>query len=215
MSYIWGLFFIHFHYRRDAKHIFECFLEVGQPEDYSQNPYIIQSYPLNYKDREADKLQSVPAFTFPCQIEMWVIFFWHIFVFTNVLHKTAGNKICHFDFQNCCSKFLFCVYRWRWILHFWILQNGSQMSNSFSKSFPYRVKGYIASWKIVIFQVFLSKLPWHKMFYKMLNHAAELITYHSQDSLFRFLHVSWLLTALRSHMVGYFCIFFYHSLFSG
>ena len=92
MSYIWGLFFIHFHYRRDAKHIFECFLEVGQPEDYSQNPYIIQSYPLNYKDREADKLQSVPAFTFPCQIEMWVIFFWHIFVFTNVLHKTAGNN---------------------------------------------------------------------------------------------------------------------------
>ena len=44
--------------------------------------------------------------------------------------------------------------------------------------------------KIAIFQVFLSKLPWHKMFYKMLNHAAELITYHSQDSLFRFLHVS-------------------------
>ena len=38
--------------------------------------------------------------------------------------------------------------------------------------------------------VFLSKLPWHEAFYKMLNHAAELITYHSQDELFNFLHAS-------------------------
>ena len=76
--------FIHFHFRRDAKHIFECFLEVGQPEDYSQNPYIIQSYPLKYKDTEKDNLKSVPGFTFPCKIEMWVIF-WHIYIFTNVL----------------------------------------------------------------------------------------------------------------------------------
>ena len=38
--------------------------------------------------------------------------------------------------------------------------------------------------------VFLSKLPWHEAFYKMLNHAAELITYHSQDELFSFLHAS-------------------------
>ena len=38
--------------------------------------------------------------------------------------------------------------------------------------------------------VFLSQLPWHEAFYKMLNHAAELITYHSQDELFSFLHAS-------------------------
>ena len=42
----------------------------------------------------------------------------------------------------------------------------------------------------IFLQVFLSKFPWHEVFYKILNHVTELITYHSQDELFRFLHAS-------------------------
>ena len=41
-----------------------------------------------------------------------------------------------------------------------------------------------------IFQVFLSTYPWHEAFYKILNHVTELISYHSQDELFRFLQAS-------------------------
>merc|ERR1711923_362946 len=38
--------------------------------------------------------------------------------------------------------------------------------------------------------VFLSTFPWHEAFYKILNHVTELISYHSQDELFRFLQAS-------------------------
>ena len=49
-------------------------------------------------------------------------------------------------------------------------------------SYPY--------WKLWLFQVFLSTFPWHEAFYKILNHVTELISYHSQDELFRFLQAS-------------------------
>ena len=56
--------------RRDAKHIFDCFLEVAKPFGDDQEPFILQSYPSQYKDREADKIKLVPHFTFPCTLDM-------------------------------------------------------------------------------------------------------------------------------------------------
>ena len=36
----------------------------------------------------------------------------------------------------------------------------------------------------------MSTYPWHEAFYKILNQVTELISYHSQDELFRFLQAS-------------------------
>jgi len=62
------------HYRRDGHRIFECFLEVVRPAEgqsgEEQEPWILQTYPPEYKDKEADRLKVVPAFVFPCPLEM-------------------------------------------------------------------------------------------------------------------------------------------------
>eukprot|EP00090_Calanus_glacialis_P005714 TRINITY_DN14425_c0_g1_i1.p1 TRINITY_DN14425_c0_g1~~TRINITY_DN14425_c0_g1_i1.p1 ORF type:complete len:818 (-),score=285.09 TRINITY_DN14425_c0_g1_i1:169-2622(-) len=48
------------------KHVFDCFLEVVGPQGEGSQPWILQSFPPSYKDKETDKLKSVPQFTFPC-----------------------------------------------------------------------------------------------------------------------------------------------------
>ena len=52
------------------KHVFECFLEVVRPESEATQPWVIQSFPPDYKDREAEKIKSVPQFTFPCRTKV-------------------------------------------------------------------------------------------------------------------------------------------------
>ena len=113
---------------------------MAQPEDLSQSPFIIQSFPQNYKDRAADKLQSVPGFTFPCQLEI--------------------TSVQNFSFV--------------------LTGEDGKWTFGFCRVAPHSHTAL----------VFLSNLPWHEMFYKMLNHAAELVSYHSQDELFRFLEAS-------------------------
>ena len=68
---------IHICFRKNSKHVFDCFLEVVGPSDPlnqpkgQKDPWILQSYPPTFKDKEADKLKSVPHFVFPCpQLEM-------------------------------------------------------------------------------------------------------------------------------------------------
>ena len=56
--------------RRDVKHIFDCFLEVAKPVSNDADPFILQTFPTDYKNKEADKLQQVPLFTFPCPLDM-------------------------------------------------------------------------------------------------------------------------------------------------
>lgn len=126
--------------RLDAKQIFECFLEVAKPNSEDDSAFILQSYPLNYKDREQDKLAAVPKFTFPCQLEV--------------------HNVQHFSF-------VLTDVESSWTFGFCRIAPNAQTA-----------------------LVFLSKFPWHEAFYKILNHAAELITYHSQDELFSFLHAS-------------------------
>jgi len=48
------------------KHVFDCFLEIAGPQGEGSQPWILQSFPPSYKDKETDKLKSVPQFTFPC-----------------------------------------------------------------------------------------------------------------------------------------------------
>ena len=57
-------------FRLDSKHIFDCFLEVAKPVDEDSEPFILQSYPANYKDKDSDKFKVVPKFTFPCKLEV-------------------------------------------------------------------------------------------------------------------------------------------------
>merc|ERR1719318_1110843 len=48
----------------NPKHVFDCFLEVVGPQGEGSQPWILQSFPPSYKDKETDKLKSVPQLTF-------------------------------------------------------------------------------------------------------------------------------------------------------
>jgi len=118
------------------KHVFECFLEVAGPQSDSQvsQPWILQSYPPSYKDKEVDRLKSVPQFTFPCPINI--------------------TQVEHFSF---------------------VLTNlEAQWTFGFCRYAPNSETALCI----------LSSLPWHELFYKMLNSCAELL--HS-DQLTTFL----------------------------
>ncbi len=43
---------------------------ASQEEEEAAQPWILQSYPASYKDKEAERLKSVPAFVFPCKLEV-------------------------------------------------------------------------------------------------------------------------------------------------
>jgi len=112
--------------RTDAKHVFDCFLEIVAPQSEKDQPWILQSYPANYKDKEAERLRSVPQFTFPCP--------------TNV------TAVQHFSF---------------------VLTNlEAQWTFGFCRYAPNSETALC----------FLSCLPWHEVFFKLLNQCAELVT---------------------------------------
>lgn len=126
--------------RRDAKHIFEGFLEVANPDVDGQDPFILQSFPANFKDKEADKLKMVPHFTFPCKLDISTV-------------QNFSFVLTDFDAQ--------------WTFGFCRVAPQSQTA-----------------------LVILSKLPWHETFYRVLNHAAEIVAQGSQEQLFAFLEAS-------------------------
>ena len=89
-------------------------------------PWILQSYPANYKDKEAERLRSVPQFTFPC--------------------PTTVTAVQHFSF---------------------VLTNlEAQWTFGFCRYAPNSETALC----------FLSCLPWHEVFFKLLNQCAELVT---------------------------------------
>jgi len=112
--------------RTDAKHVFDCFLEIVAPQSEKDQPWILQSYPANYKDKEAERLRSVPQFTFPC--------------------PTTVTAVQHFSF---------------------VLTNlEAQWTFGFCRYAPNSETALC----------FLSCLPWHEVFFKLLNQCAELVT---------------------------------------
>ena len=89
-------------------------------------PWILQSYPANYKEKEAERLRSVPQFTFPC--------------------PTTVTAVQHFSF---------------------VLTNlEAQWTFGFCRYAPNSETALC----------FLSCLPWHEVFFKLLNQCAELVT---------------------------------------
>ncbi len=70
MSFQRRVSFNKFFSRHDCQQLFECFLEVVAPSASSPEPWILQTYPPAYKDKEADRLKTVPDFVFPCKLEM-------------------------------------------------------------------------------------------------------------------------------------------------
>jgi len=113
---------------RNPSHIFDCFLEVVRPQENVSKPWIIQSYPSNYKDSSDERLKSVPQFTFPCYINV--------------------SQIQHFSF----------------------------VLTSIEAQWTYGFVRYSPNSDTAL--CILSYLPWHELFFKMLNKCAELI----QDS---------------------------------
>ena len=102
---------------------FSCLVNLLLQKD---QPWILQSYPANYKDKEAERLRSVPQFTFPCA--------------TNV------TAVQHFSF---------------------VLTNlEAQWTFGFCRYAPNSETALC----------FLSCLPWHEVFFKLLNQCAELVT---------------------------------------
>jgi len=109
----------------NPKHVFDCFLEIVGPQGEASQPWILQSFPPSYKDKEADRLKSVPQFTFPC--------------------PTSITQIQHFSF---------------------VLTNlEAQWTFGFCRYAPNSETALCI----------LSSLPWHELFFKMLNQCAELI----------------------------------------
>ena len=56
------------------KVLFDCFLEVVAPTtsnigEEEKPAWILQTFPPDYKDKEEDKLKSVPQFVFPCKTD--------------------------------------------------------------------------------------------------------------------------------------------------
>jgi len=111
--------------KSDAKHVFDCFLEVVAPQGEADQPWILQSFPVSYKDKEAERLRSVPQFTFPC--------------------PTHVTTVQHFSF---------------------VLTNlEAQWTFGYCRYAP----------KSETALCFLSPLPWHEVFFKLLNQCAELL----------------------------------------
>ena len=59
-------------FRSSPPHFFDAFVEVAAPDPTNPDstPWVLQTYPANYKEKEQDKLKSVPQFVFPCKLEM-------------------------------------------------------------------------------------------------------------------------------------------------
>jgi len=109
----------------NPKHVFDCFLEVVGPQGEASQPWILQSFPPSYKEKEADKLKSVPQFTFPC--------------------PTIITQVQHFSF---------------------VLTNlEAQWTFGFCRYAPNSETALCI----------LSSLPWHGLFFKMLNQCADLL----------------------------------------
>eukprot|EP00092_Neocalanus_flemingeri_P008285 GFUD01008931.1.p1 GENE.GFUD01008931.1~~GFUD01008931.1.p1 ORF type:complete len:819 (+),score=266.16 GFUD01008931.1:116-2572(+) len=109
----------------NPKHVFDCFLEVVGPQGEGSQPWILQTFPPSYKDTEADRLKSVPQFTFPC--------------------PTTITQVQHFSF---------------------VLTNlEAQWTFGFCRYAPNSETALCI----------LSSLPWHELFFKMLNQCAELL----------------------------------------
>jgi len=109
----------------NPKHVFDCFLEIVGPQGEASQPWILQSYPLAYKDKEVERLKSVPHFTFPC---------------TNTI-----TQVQHFSF---------------------VLTNlEAQWTFGFCRYAPNSETALCI----------LSSLPWHELFFKILNQCAELL----------------------------------------
>jgi len=123
--------------RSNPKHIFDAFLEVAPSQNESEKPWVLQTYPASYKDKETETVKSVPQFTFPCKFPITCVQHFS-FVLTNLEAKWT---------------FGFCRYA----------PNGSTAL------------------------VFLSSLPWHEFFYKLLNLSAELTQAPDSGELWRFL----------------------------
>jgi len=123
--------------RANVQQIFDCFLEVVPSQAENGQPWVLQTYPANYKEKEQEKLKSVPQFTFPCKC--------HI---TNVEHFS-------FVLTDVEAKWTFGYCR-------------------------YAPNGETAL-------VFLSSLPWHEFFYKLLNRCSELTQHKDSGELMRFL----------------------------
>ena len=112
---------------KSPKNIYECFLEVVRPQGQSPEtkPWILQSYPSNYKDSNDERLKSVPQFTFPCYVQV--------------------SKIQHFSF----------------------------VLTSIEAQWTYGFVRYSPNSDTAL--CILSYLPWHELFFKMLNQCAEII----------------------------------------
>ena len=110
---------------QNPKHIFECFLEVVRPQENASKPWIIQSYPPDYKDSGDERLKSVPQFTFPCYLNV--------------------SQIQHFSF----------------------------VLTSIEAQWTYGFCRYSPNSDTAL--CIVSYLPWHELFFKMLNQCAEII----------------------------------------
>jgi len=109
----------------NPKHVFDCFLEVVGPQGEGTQPWILQSFPPTYKDKEADRLKSVPQFTFPC--------------------PTTITQVQHFSF---------------------VLTNlEAQWTFGFCRYAPNSETALCI----------LSSLPWHSLFFKLLNQCSDLL----------------------------------------
>merc|ERR1719309_956000 len=111
--------------RTDAKHVFDCFLEIVAPQTENEQPWILQSFPVNYKEKEAERLRAVPQFTFPC--------------------PTHVTTVQHFSF---------------------VLTNlEAQWTFGFCRYAPNSETALCI----------LSSLPWHSLFFKLLNQCSDLL----------------------------------------
>ena len=120
---------------QNPKHIFECFLEVVRPQENASKPWIIQSYPPDYKDSGDERLKSVPQFTFPCYLNV--------------------SQIQHFSF----------------------------VLTSIEAQWTYGFCRYSPNSDTAL--CIVSYLPWHELFFKMLNQCAEII--QNSGNFFQFL----------------------------
>ncbi len=66
-SWLHGFLFI---CRFDAKHLFECFLEVAAPTSDDEPGFVLQTFPEDAARKDADRIKSVPPFVFPCKLEV-------------------------------------------------------------------------------------------------------------------------------------------------
>ena len=61
--------------RNYSQTMFDCFLEIASPQKVNCegdfcDAQILQTFPLDYKTKEAKYLKQVPQFAFPCKVTM-------------------------------------------------------------------------------------------------------------------------------------------------